>query len=69
MSQDSTKGFKEIGDQGVEISILLSEFLHLLDRMNDRRMVLSSETPPDFWERCVGQRLAQIHRYLAGHSD
>jgi hypothetical protein len=43
----SMKCFQKTADQRVEISILLSEFLHLSNRVNNRGMVFSTEAPPD----------------------
>ena len=63
-----TKSFQisnYIVDCLVEICIFRVELGYLVDAVQNRRMVLSAELPPDLWKACLCQRLTQVHRDLA----
>src|SRR5512138_1109396 len=66
---ESSERLKEIRDQTVEIPVGFSHLLDLLDRVNNRGMVLSPETPSDLRQRRVRQRLAEVHRNLSRQRD
>ena len=66
---DSPECLKKGRDQRVEIVILFSQIFDLLDRMDDRRVMLASEASADFRQRRIGQRFRQIHRNLSGQRD
>src|SRR6267154_6901242 len=63
------ESFEKITDQGVEISVLFSQLVHLPNRVDHCRMVLSAKASPYFRQRGVSQRLAQIHRNLPRFRD
>ena len=52
---DSPECLKKGRDQRVEIVIPLSQILNLLDRVDDRRVMLTSEASTDFRQRGIGQ--------------
>ena len=63
------ESLQEVVDELVEISILLPHAIDLPDGVNDRRMMLASEAASDFWERCICQRLAEVHGNLTRRGD
>ena len=52
---DSSECLKKGRDQRVEIVILFSQLFDLLDRVDDRRVMLASEASADFRQRRIGQ--------------
>src|SRR5687768_11136574 len=58
---------QKVGHEAVEIGIPFSQLFDFLDGVNHCRMVLSPETSADLRKRRMRQRLAQVHRNLAGH--
>ena len=52
---DSLECLEKGRDQRVEIVILFSQIFDLLDRMDDRRVMLASEASADFRQRRIGQ--------------
>jgi hypothetical protein len=64
--ENSPELLEEIGNQQAEVTFLLPQVLDLSNRVDDRGVMLSPETAPDFRKRRVRQRLAEIHRNLAG---
>ena len=64
---DSPECLKKGRDQRVEIVILFSQIFDLLDRMDDRRVMLASEASTDLRKGGGCQRLTEIHGYLSRH--
>src|SRR5687768_15263322 len=54
-------------EKGVEISVTLPEFFDLPHRVDDGRMMFSTEAAADLGKRGIRESLAEIHRNLARH--
>src|SRR5258708_2128810 len=56
-------------EQPVQIFIVLADLFDLLDRVQNSRMMLSAELPPNLRQRSFGHVLRQIHRNLPRIDD
>src|SRR5206468_1632291 len=56
-------------EQPVQVLVLFSYFVDLLDRMEDRGVVLAAELASDLWQGSLGQMFSQIHCNLPGIHD
>ncbi len=63
---ESTNRVKKIPYNPVEIFVGRPESLDLLDGVDHRGVMFSSETPPDLRQAGTGEFLAQVHRDLPG---
>ena len=66
---ESIEGLEEILDQGIEGGVLLAIALDLSDGVDDRRVMFAPKTLSYLWKGGVGERLANIHGYLARLGD
>src|SRR5262245_24038578 len=60
---------EQVVDQAVEPRVFLAQIFHLVDRMNDGRVMFPPKASPNFRQRRVCELLTEIHRNLAWHRD
>src|SRR3974390_2124938 len=68
-SRSGTELLGELVEQPVQVLVPLAHFLDLLDRMQDRGVVLAAELPPDLRQGSLGQVFGQIHGDLTRIHD
>src|SRR6266853_3191010 len=63
------EGIHQFIDRAVQVLVAPAESVDLVNRMEDRGVVLAAELPADFRKRRLGKLLDQVHRNLARKRD